>query len=136
METRLGNEINETNEIVFSPTGEPDQLWALSKASGESYRVDLKDKDFVCSCADLKFRQVKKDGLCKHLKAACEAYSVEAKPLLPAVAEGAVTAITISQEEVIQGISKELRDEMVKNYIYAIPDYEREIKGWKVKKQG
>jgi len=116
-------ETKETTEFVFSPTGEPHQLWALSKGSGQSYRVDL--KDFVCSCDDFKFRHAKGDRMCKHLKAASEAYNIQPPERhLPALAEG--QAITISQEEVIQELSAELRDEMVKNYVYSVPDYERE----------
>jgi|GEM_PF-3368411 len=131
--------IKETEDFVFTPTGEPEQLWVLSKASGETYRVDL--KDFVCSCADFRFRQAKGDRLCKHLRAASETYGVEPKPRLPAVHEEITAAITVSQQEVVEELSKELRDEMVKNYVYAVPDYEREYTdklGRKrtVKKQG
>jgi len=131
--------VKETEDFVFTPTGEPEQLWVLSKASGETYRVDL--KDFVCSCADFHFRQAKGDRLCKHLEASCEAYGVEPKPRLPAVREEITAAITVSQQEVVKELSKELRDEMVKNYVYAVPDYEREYadkSGRKrtVKKQG
>ena len=120
----------ETSEFTFTPTGEPDQLWVLSRASGETHRVDL--KDFVCSCADFKFRHAKGDRMCKHLKAASEVYEIEPPKAerLPAVAEG--QAITISQDEVIQELSTELRDEMIKNYVYAVPDYEREY----IDKQG
>lgn len=131
--------IKETEGFVFTPTGEPEQLWVLSKASGETYRVDL--KDFVCSCADFHFRQAKGNRLCKHLKAACEAYGVEPKPRLPAVHKEITAAITVSQQDIVEDLSKELRDEMVKNYVYAVPDYEREYTdklGRKrtVKKQG
>jgi len=131
--------IKETEDFVFTPAGEPEQLWVLSKASGETYRVDL--KDFVCSCADFHFRQSKEDRLCKHLKASCEAYGVEPKPRLPAVREEITAAITVSQQDIVKELSKELRDEMVKNYVYAVPDYEREYadkSGRKraVKKQG
>jgi len=117
-------DVKQTAEFVFSPTGEPAQVWVLSKGSGETYRVDL--KDFVCSCADFKFRHAKGDRMCKHLKAASEAYGIELQKAerLPAIVEG--QAITICQEEVMQQISQELRDEMVKNYVYAVPDYERE----------
>ena len=116
-------ETRETTEFVFSPTGEPRQLWVLSKGSGETYRVDL--KDFVCSCADFKFRHAKGDRMCKHLKAAAEAYEIEPPKAerLPAVAEG--QAITISQEQIIQELSTELRDEMIKRYVYSVPDYYR-----------
>ncbi len=126
------NEIRETPEYVFTPTGEPDQLWVMSKASGETYRVDL--KDFVCSCPDFKFRQVKGERMCKHLKAACEAYGIEARPSPPAQVEQGVPAITIDQEEVIKEISRELRDEMVRRYVYSVPDYTdnrgRRKRGW------
>ena len=116
-------EVKENSEFVFSPTGEPAQVWVLSKGSGETYRVDL--KDFVCSCADFKFRHAKGDRMCKHLKAAGEAYGIQLPERnLPALAEG--QAITICQEEVMQELSTELRDEMIKNYVYAVPDYERE----------
>jgi hypothetical protein len=119
-------ETKETTEFVFSPTGEPDQLWVLSKDSGETYRVDL--KDFICSCADYKWRHAKGDRLCKHLKAAAEAYEVETpkEERLPAIAEG--HAITISQEQIMQELSTELRDEMLKNYVYAVADYYRKQK--------
>ncbi len=117
-------ETKETTEFVLSPTEEPDQVWVLSKASGETYRVDL--KDFVCSCADYKFRQAKGDGMYKHPQAASEVYEIESPKVarLPAVADG--QAITISQEEIVQNLSTELRDEMIKNFVYAVPDYERE----------
>jgi len=132
-------ETKETNDFVFSPTGEPDQLWVLSKGSGETYRVDL--KDFVCSCADFKFRHAKGDRLCKHLKAAAETYEVEPpkEERLPAVAEG--HAITVSQEEIMQELTTELRDEMIKRYVYKVPDYYRKQKSktgkeYTVKKPG
>jgi hypothetical protein len=132
-------ETKETTEYVFSPTGEPDQLWVLSKGSGETYRVDL--KDFVCSCADFKFRHAKGDRLCKHLKAATEAYEIEApkEERLPAVAEG--HAITISQEEIMQELTTELKEEMVRRYVYKVPDYYRKQrskagKEYTVKKPG
>jgi hypothetical protein len=116
-------EIKETTEFVFTPTGEPHQLWVLSKGSGETYRVDL--KDFVCSCPDFKFRHAKGDRMCKHLKAAAEAYEVQLpeEKRLPAVVEG--QAITISQEQIIRELTTELRDEMIKNYVYIVPDYYR-----------
>jgi hypothetical protein len=116
-------EIKETTEFVFSPTGEPHQLWVLSKGSGETYRVDL--KDFVCSCNDFKFRHAKGDRMCKHLKAAAEAYEVQPpeEKRLPAVVES--QAITISQEQIIQELTTELKDEMVKKYVYDVPDYYR-----------
>lgn len=122
-------ETKETSEFTFSPTGEPDQLWVLSKASGETYRVDL--KDFVCSCADFKFRHAKGDRLCKHLKAACEAYEVEEpkEQRLPAATEE--QAITISQDQIMEELSTELRDEMVRNYVYTVPDYPRKYKNKK-----
>jgi hypothetical protein len=116
-------ETKETIEYVFSPTGEPDQLWVLSKGSGETYRVDL--KDFVCSCNDFKFRHAKGDRMCKHLKAAAEAYEIQPpeEKRLPAVVEG--QAITISQEQIIEELSTELREEMIKGYVYIVPDYYR-----------
>jgi hypothetical protein len=132
-------ETKETSEYVFSPTGEPGQLWVLSKGSGETYRVDL--KDFVCSCADFKFRHAKGDRLCKHLKAATETYEIELpkEERLPVVAEG--HAITISQEEIMQELTAELKEEMVRRYVYKVPDYYRKQrskagKEYTVKKPG
>ncbi len=132
-------EIKETTEYVFSPTGEPDQLWVLSKGSGETYRVDL--RDFVCSCADFKFRHAKGDRMCKHLKAAAETYEIETPKTerLPVVAEG--HAITISQEEIMQELTTELKEEMVRRYVYKVPDYYRKQrsktgKEYTVKKPG
>jgi regulator of protease activity HflC (stomatin/prohibitin superfamily) len=125
-------ETKETSEFSFTSTSDEGQLWVLSKDSGNTYRIDL--KDFVCSCEDFKFRHAKGDRMCKHLKAAAEVYKIEPpKEKLPAVAEG--QAITFSQEEVMQELSTELRDEMVKNYVYAVPDYEREytVRGEKKK---
>jgi hypothetical protein len=117
METKV------TAEFVFTPAEEPDQYWVVSKSSGHSYRIDL--KDFICSCDDFKFRHAKGDRMCKHLKAAAEAYEVQLPEgkRLPAVVEG--QAITISQEQIIQELSTELRDEMIKNYVYVVPDYYR-----------
>ncbi|MBW1732216.1 MAG: SWIM zinc finger family protein [Deltaproteobacteria bacterium] len=119
-------ETKETNEFTFTPTGEENQLWVLSKDSGNTYRVDL--KDFVCSCEDFKFRRVKGDRLCKHLKAAAEVYEVEPpkEEKLPAVAEG--QAITISQEEIMQELSTELKEEFIRGYVYKAPDYYRKVK--------
>jgi hypothetical protein len=126
-------ETKETTEYVFSPTGEPDQLWVLSKGSGETYRIDL--KDFICSCADYKWRHAKGDKLCKHLKAAIEAYEIEPpkEERLPAVAEG--HAITISQEEIMQELTTELKEEMVRRYVYKVPDYYRKQRSPKTGKE-
>jgi len=116
-------ETKETSEFTFTPTGEPDQLWVLSKASGETYRVDL--KDFICSCADYKWRHAKGDRLCKHLKAAAETYEIEVPEMEKAPAVVETQAITVSHEEVMQNLTRELRDEMVRRYVYKVPDYYR-----------